>query len=409
MKKFLRKLKNKIRGCIRKTIKYLNFKVLVPMTYRRYRRLPKNDKLVLFADLRARDTHENFVGLMELCRQNGYEPIAINGKGYAADVPRRKATRERLKFQRTFLKLYSQCRALFIVEYFPLADAVKPREGTEIIQLWHGCGAMKTMGYAGTGKGWGASERDKKRYPMHQHYSLVPISSGNLAWCYEEAFQIEPGIVKGMGMPRTDIYFDQEYVANARANLLKHFPEIGDRKVILFAPTFRGKSIKKSYYNLDLDFRKYKKALGDKYVFITKFHPLMAKGGLTDSMKIMGADFVFDATYVLSPEEALCAADILIGDYSSIGFEYMLLERPILAYIPDLDQYLSDRGLFYPYNETMPGPYAFDPDELLEQLMTVDEWFDIEKTRRYREKFMGSCDGHSTERIFHYVFDKDQK
>ena len=48
-------------------------------------------------------------------------------------------------------------------------------------------------------------------------------------------------------------------------------------------------------------------------------------------------------------------------------------------------------------------------DELLEQLMTVDDWFDIEKTRRYREKFMGSCDGHSTERIFHYVFDKDLK
>ena len=409
MKKFFKKLKAKIRKHIRNFVKYMNFKVLVPLTYKRFCRLPKNDKLVLFADLRARDTHENFVGLMKLCEENGYEPVAMNGKGYGPEVPKKQAMKERLKFQKQFLKLYAQCRALFLVEYFPLADAVKPRKGTEIIQLWHGCGAMKTMGYAGTGKGWGATDREKKLYPMHQHYSLVSISSENLAWCYEQAFQIEPGIVKGLGMPRTDIYFDQEYIANARANLLKHFPEIGDRKVILFAPTFRGKSIKKSFYNLDIDFRKYKEALGDKYVFITKFHPLMAKGGLTDSMKVKGCDFVFDATYVLSPEEALCAADMLIGDYSSIGFEYLLLERPILAYIPDLDQYVSDRGLFYPYEQTMPGPYAFDPDELLEQLMTVDEWFDIEKTRRYREKFMGSCDGHSTERIFHYVFDKDQK
>lgn len=409
MKKFIKKLKAKIRKSIKETIKYINFKIVVPVAYKYYCRLPKNEKLVLFADLRPRDTHENFLGLMKLCEENGYEPVAINGKAYGKDVSKKKAKRERIKFQFRFLKLYAQCRALFIVEYFPLADAVEPREGTEIIQLWHGCGAMKTMGYAGTGKGWGASEKTKKRYPMHQHYSLVSISSNNLAWCYEQAFQIKPGIVKGMGMPRTDIYFDQAYIANARANLLKHFPEIGDRKVILFAPTFRGKSIAKSFYDVDIDFRKYKEMLGDKYVFITKFHPMMAKGGLLDSMRVKGAGFVYDATYLLSPEEALCAADILIGDYSSIGFEYLLLERPIISYIPDLDDYVSDRGLFYPYEETMPAPYAFDQQELLDALLTVDDWFDIEETRRYRQKFMADCDGHSTERIFHYIFDKDKK
>lgn len=409
MKKFFKKINAKIRKRIRKYVKYINFKIVVPIVYRWYCFQKKNDKLVLFADLRARDTHENFVGLMKLCEENGYEPIAINGKGYGPGVPKRKAMRERIKFQNRFLKLYAQCRALFLVEYFPLADSVKPRNNTEIIQLWHGCGAMKTMGYAGSSKGWGVSDKEKKCYPMHRYYSLVPISSGNLSWVYEEAFQVSSDIVKGLGMPRTDIYFDKEYVANARANLLKHFPEIGDRKVILFAPTFRGKSVKKSFYKVNIDFTQYKKVLSDKYVFVTKFHPLMANGGLSASMKVKGADFVFDATYVLSPEEALCAADVLIGDYSSIGFEYLLLERPIVAYIPDLDNYLSDRGLFYPYEQTMPGPYAFTPEELLEHLATVDEWFDIEKTRRYREKFMAGCDGHATERIFHYVFDKDQK
>lgn len=408
MEKFFKKLKAKIRKRIRGFIKFMNFKVLVPLLYKWFCLLPKNDKLVLFADLRARDTHENFVDLMKLCEENGYTPVAINGKGYGPDVPAGKARMERLKFQKQFLKLYAQCRALFLVEYFPLADAVKPRKGTEIIQLWHGCGAMKAVGYAGSSK-WGVSDREKKLYPMHRYYSLLSLSSEDITWCYEQAFRIDRSIIKGLGMPRTDIYFDKEYVANARENLLRHFPEIGDRKVILFAPTFRGKSIKKSYYHMDIDFRKYKKLLGDKYVFVTKFHPLMAKGGLTDSMKIMGKGFVFDATYVLSPEEALCAADILVGDYSSIAFEYLLLERPILSYIPDLDEYLSDRGLYYPYDETMPGPYSFDPDELLEQLLTVDQWFDIEKTRRYREKFMSGCDGHSTERIFHYVFDKDKQ
>ena len=408
MREILRKIKRKIKKHLKRIIKFVNFKIVVPVVYRWYCLQKKNDKLVLFADLRARDTHENFVGLMQLCEENGYEPVAINGKGYGPGVPRKKAMRERMKFQNRFLKLYAQCRALFLVEYFPLADAVKPRKGTEVVQLWHGCGAMKAVGYAGSSK-WGVSDWEKKLYPMHRYYSLLSLSSEDIAWCYEKAFRIDRSIIKGLGMPRTDIYFDGEYVANARDNLLQHFPEIGDRKVILFAPTFRGKSIKKSYYDMDLDIGKYKETLGDKYVFVTKFHPLMAKGGLTEEMKAVGEGFVFDATYVLSPEEALCAADILVGDYSSIAFEYLLLERPIFSYIPDLEEYLSDRGLYYPYDETMPGPYSYNSDQLLGQLQTVEAHFDLERTRSFRKKFMSGCDGESTQRIFHYVFDKDKK
>lgn len=406
IKKFFNRIKKKIRSWMNRISKYVNYKIVVPAAYKRYCRLPQNDKLVVFADLRDRSTPDNFIGLHRMCLENGYECEILSGSVYGEKVPPKRRKKERMKFQFRFLRLYAQCRTLFLVEYFPLADAVPPRKGTKVVQLWHGCGAMKTMGYAGTGKGWGASARDKKRYPMHRHYSLVSISSGNLAPCYEEAFQIEPGIVKGLGMPRTDTYFDQDFISHARENLLKHFPEIGDRKVILFAPTFRGPSIKKSYYKMDIDFTKYKRALGDKYVFLTKFHPLMAKGGLTDSMKVKGTNFVFDVTHLLTPEEALCAADVLVGDYSSIGFEYLLLERPIVSYIFDLDEYVSDRGLFFPYEKTMPGPYAFDQDELLEALLTVDDWFDVEKTRLYREKFMSGCDGKSTERIFHAVFDE---
>ncbi len=398
----------RIKKWLRSAVKLVNFKIVVPVLYGIYCLLPRDEKLVLFADLRARDTHENFVGLMELCRENGYTPVAINGKGYGSNVPKNKARWERIKFQNRFLKLYARCRALFLVEYFPLADAVKPRRGTDVVQLWHGCGAMKTMGYA-SGKNWGVSDRVLKLYPIHRYYSLLSISSENLAWCYAKAFQIDESIIKGLGMPRTDIYFDTEYVANARENLLKHFPQIGDRRVILFAPTFRGESIKTSYYHMDIDFAKYKAQLGDRYAFVTKFHPLMANGGLTEEMKQAGEGFVFDATYVLSPDEALCAADVLVGDYSSIAFEYLLLERPIVSYIPDLEEYMSDRGLFYPYEQTLPGPYANDPETLLEQLTTAEQTFDVEKTRRYRQKFMSGCDGQSTRRIFHWVFDKDKR
>ena len=69
MKKLFKKIKSRIKNRIRSTGKYIKYKIVVPRMYRRYCRLPKNDKLVLFADLRSRDTHENFVGLMELCKE----------------------------------------------------------------------------------------------------------------------------------------------------------------------------------------------------------------------------------------------------------------------------------------------------------------------------------------------------
>lgn len=403
MKKLLKKIKASIKKKIRQIIKYVNFKIVVPIAYRFYSGKPKNDKLVLFADLRPRPLHENFEGLYKMCEENGFECVALDGRGFGEDVPKGRRRKARLKFQFDFLRYYAQCKALFLVEYFPLADAVKPRKGTKVVQLWHGCGAMKTMGYAGSSKGWGVSDKTKKTYPMHQYYDMVTVSSEDVIGCYAEAFRVDPKIIKPYGMPRTDIYFDQEYISQAKAKLLEKFPEIGDRKVILFAPTFRGKSIKKSFYNVDFDFRQFKRELGDKYVFVTKFHPLMAKGGLLDSMKVKGHGFVFDGTYDLTPEEALCAADVLISDYSSISFEYLLLDRPVVSYIPDLDEYLAGRGMFFPYEKTMPGPYCFDPEELLETLKTIEETFDPACIKPYRKKFMSGCDGHCTERIFKAV------
>ncbi len=86
----------------------------------------------------------------------------------------------------------------------------------------------------------------------------------------------------------------------------------------------------------------------------------------------------------------------------------MLLERPIISYVYDIDQYISDRGIVDPYDELTPGPYVFTQEDLVEKLATVDEWFDLERTRYYRNEFMSACDGHSTERIFNYVFERSK-
>lgn len=396
-----------IKKHVKSVVKFVGYKWVLPLVYKWYARKPIDEKLVIFADHRDRPTPDNFLNMLDLCKKNGFQCVVLSGRPFADKVPKWRRRREKLKFHFQFIRLFAQCRALFLVEYFPLAYIVTPRTDTDVVQLWHGCGLMKRMGYAVTSKSWGISPRELKRYPMHTSYTLVSVSSPGVREGYEEAFRCGMDLVKPLGCPRTDIYFDEEFRQSARQKVRAMIPNIENRKVILYAPTFRGKSIPKSYINCELDYKGLKAALSSQYVMLTKFHPLMASGGLAESGRLQALGFVFDVSKTLTPEEALCAADILITDYSSIMFEYLLLERPMISYIYDIDNYAKDRGLFSPYEQLAPGPYVFTQEELIEKLQTVSEWFDLKKTQRYREKFMSACDGHSTERIYRHVFGED--
>lgn len=403
----VKKFKNTIRKHAKKIVKYIGYKLVLPLVYKWYARKPIDEKLVVFADHRDRDMPDNFLGLYSMCQKNGFQCEVLSGRPFGNKVPKWRRRKEKLKFQFWFIKLFAQCQTLFLVEYFPLAYIVTPRTGTAVVQLWHGCGLMKRMGYAVTSNSWGISARELKRYPMHTSYTLVCASSSRVCKGYEEAFCCGIDLIKPLGSPRTDIYFNEKFRQSAREKVRAMIPDIGDREIILYAPTFRGKSISKSYIKSELNYTALKEALSDKYVFLTKFHPLIASTGFQESNRLQGLGFAYDVSKKLTPEESLCAADILITDYSSIIFEFLLLERPVISYIYDIDDYIEDRGLFSPYEQLAPGPYVFTQEELIKKLRTVSEWFDIKKTRQYKEEFMSACDGHSTERIYRYVFGQE--
>ena len=402
------RVKRKIKKNIKEFCKYIGFKMIYPSIYKRKARKPIDSKLVVFADLRDRDMPDNFIGIYNMCQENGYECVFWSGKLYGDEIPPKKRLKAKIKAQIKFIKLFAQCHFLLLVDYFPLAYIVSPRKETEIIQLWHGCGLMKRMGYAVTSGKFGMSEKAKKRYPMHNSYTLVCTSSPQVTEGFIDAFRCNPNAVKSIGVLRTDVYFNEKFKQNALNKVRGMIPEIGNKKIILYAPTYRGR-IATSYIDCPLDYKELKVQLSDKYILLTKFHPLMAKDGLTESQRLRALGFVFDVSSLLTPQEALCVADILIADYSSIMFEYLLLERPIISYVFDLDTYIADRGLFFTYDQSAPGPYVFDQDELTKAILTVDEWFDVERIREYKNKFMSACDGHSTERIYKYVFETGTK
>lgn len=292
---------------------------------------------------------------------------------------------------------------VFVNEASNALSAVKLRPETKIIQLWHGCGAFKKFGFSTADLIFGDNRKEQLRHPYYKNYSLVTVSSPEVIWAYKEAMNIpeSSAIVQALGSSRTDIFYDEEFLRSAREKLYKVFPQAQGKKVILYAPTFRGRVAKaKTPDMLNVDM--FYEHLGDEYVLLFKHHPLVKD---PPAIKTKHADFAVNMGNLLSIEELLPVADICISDYSSLVFEYSLFEKPIIFFAYDLDEYFDWRGFYYDYYELAPGLIAKTNFEMIDYIKNIETRFDKQAIKDFRYKFMRSCDGHSTQRILEHCFD----
>ncbi len=367
---------------------------LWPMAFNLFSKKPIDEKLILFAYNQNYDAlPDNMTGIFDFLKEKGYDCRIMHSP---------KNPLKRFLFGISFQKYYARCKCVFLTDNFDLLYAHQPRKGTKVIQLWHACGAFKKWGYSTLDLPWGGSRESMLQFPMHNTYTDVFVSSEAVIPCYAEAFRCSERRIKAYGTPRTDVYFDKQFVASRREELLKIFPEIGDRKIILYAPTFRGNSPTAAYNENPLDYAKLKEALGDEYAIVLKLHPFTAKKfGLTEEEKESYGDFIFDGSKSLKIETALCAADILIADYSSLIFEYALLDKPMLFYAYDLENYEHDRSFYFDYKSFVPGRIVISNDEIIAAVKNGD--FRSDRIPAFREKFMGACDGGCVKRIAEYA------
>ena len=371
-----------------------------PRLYKKYSKKPIDPKKVVLAYSHIyKKMPDNLSCIKEYLEVRGYECVVIDFAEQAR-ICRIGIINEILKcfWGKKFFKAYGNAKALFLTDYYFPAFACKPRDGQSVVQLWHGCGAFKKWGYSSAEKKWGASRKDLDLYPIHNTYTHVCVSSPKVSYAYAEAFGCSEKSVMPLGAPRTDVYFDKGFVAGCRKQILDKFPEIGGRKIILYAPTFRGDSIDKSYIKNMMDIEEMSRRLGDGYVLLIKQHPLTA-----DAFRIRNDGFAFDISKDVAIETALCAADLVITDYSSLIFEYALLERPMIFFAYDLAEYEDARSFYFGYEGFVPGEIVVNTDEIISEVKRLETDFDKEKIRRFRQDYMCACDGKSTERILNEV------
>ncbi len=299
----------------------------------------------------------------------------------------------------------SDAKAVFISSANSLFCGFDFRPETKLIQLWHGLGIIKKVGYSTIdSKGFGMSEAEREKYDQYRNYSYVTLPSMEQAWIFEESMHIpvESGKLVPVGVARTDVFYHPKYINSCRAKLMNAYPQIGKRKIILYAPTYRGR-LNSAVAPEALDINLLGEMFSEEYVLLIKHHGATKKDiSIPEKWK---DSFAFDIkkSKVLSIDKMLAIADICITDYSSVAFEYSIMEKPMIFFAFDLDEYIDSRGMYYKYEDITPGPICRTNEELADKIRSVDEWFDLQGIRDFKEKFVGACDGHSAERTIELI------
>ena len=281
---------------------------------------------------------------------------------------------------------------IFLEDVYNYLQFYTPLPGQEIIQLWHAAGAYKKFGF---------SRRNEqiKISPGHKKYTKAIVSADAIKSCYAEAYGISEDKIVATGIPRTDIFFNEEWKKYVRKKFVEEHPETAGKKIILFAPTYRGTKVPMAYYDMNqVPIQKMREKFGDEYVFVTKLHP-----AAYNNMKLKGeklgdySDFWIDVSELRDINDILPIAEILITDYSSVIFDWVLLNKPIIYYAYDKEDYQGDRGLYYTFDEYVYGNVASTGDELIKAIEKADMM--PSKRKEFRYRFMSACDGRATQRV----------
>lgn len=279
-------------------------------------------------------------------------------------------------------------------DYFGLLGNLNISPETKIIQLWHAGSGFKSVGYSRFGK-YGSP----KLTNAHRKYTYVITGSQHLVPVYAEAFGIEESAVVPTGLPRIDTFLDEERAGKVRDDFFEAYPQFRGKKIVLFAPTFRGKSIGDAHYPYDrLDFAKLHEVCGDKYVVLFRMHHFIDE---VPPIPAEYADRLIDFASFPDTNDLLQVTDVLVTDYSSIIYEYTLLDRPILFFAYDKETYSVIRGFHRDYDSTAPGKICTTFDDLVKALQ--DEDFDLSKVAEFRRENFDYVDTNSADRVIDWL------
>lgn len=352
-------------------------------------KLPIEKNKVVFATNRKKPMPSNFSAVYNEIKNKNYKIYKFLGE-----------TNSVKKIVSRYYHL-ATAEVIFLEDYYKPIYGLNFRDETKVVQLWHACGAFKKFSFAALeGDDSNSIELETS---AHQMYTHVTVSSKKLVSIYAHSFNINENQILSTGIPRTDILFNKNRIIKTVNNVITKYPDFKNTINIVYAPTFRGNPSVRYRFNLNLDWNLISNLLPRNYKIIIKLHPVVKE------VYPPIPDFVKDKVVLMpsaeSIDDLMVFCDCLITDYSSVIFEYSLLDKPLILFPYDIDTYFDERGFYYPYDEYAYGETVYNTYELIQAIKNsrFNHHDFADKRKLFINQFMSACDGQSTKRLLKNV------
>lgn len=267
------------------------------------------------------------------------------------------------------------------------------RKKQYVINTWHGGGAYKKVENAKPDSDWATRKRAEfAAKNIDLFVASCKVQEDNMI----KTTFLYKGEVLRAGTPRNDklVRGETEKMAE-RVRETYHIP--ADGKIVLYAPTYRKASIP---VVLDSDYllEHLNNLQSGSWYFLNRYHRYQ-----DDSMDIkVTGGHVIDVMDYPDMQELLCAADILITDYSSCIWDYAFLKKPCFLYVPDKEEYIANTGFYVSVDE-----WPYEQAKTMEELVECIKDYGIEKSKQKVEQHLrqlgsyedGECCKEICERI----------
>ncbi|SDB87701.1 CDP-glycerol glycerophosphotransferase family protein [Shouchella lonarensis] len=369
-------------------------------------KLPVNERLVMFESYSGKQYSCNPRAIYEYMREQKMDYTLIwsvkkqherlfeeNGVRYV----------RRLSLQWFLL----MARAKFWVINSRMPNWVPKPVHTVYVQTWHGTPLKKLVADMTDVKMPGVT---KQAYVKHfhaesSHWDYLISPNRYSSDIFRRAFQFKKEMLE-TGYPRNDVLTTKSH-PDAIAALKKKFAISTDKKVFLYAPTWRDDEHAGpgAYtFQLQIDLDTFRETYGARAVLLVKLHSFISEKLDLSSYN----DCVKDVSTYYDINELYLVSDMLITDYSSVFFDYANLGRPIIFFTYDLERYRDEvRGFYFSLEEEAPGPIVRTTEALLAAIGRFEEeglGLYEDAYTRFQEKFCALEDGQATKRVVERVF-----
>ncbi|GIO23405.1 CDP-glycerol glycerophosphotransferase family protein [Oceanobacillus sp. J11TS1] len=363
--------------------------------------IPTDPKLILFESGIGKQFSDSPRVIYEEIIKNDldYKKVWVYNKNY------RFSDEKTIKISRLSPAYYYYLlRAGYWVNNQNFPTYIKKPSKTTYLQTWHGTPLKKMLYDIENIQGRSDDYLERVGSAVKQWDYLISPSA-YATDKFRSAFRYE-GEVLEVGYPRNDILFsDNAKEIGSKVKKRLKLPE--DKKVILYAPTFRDDQTSKKnkfLFDINMDLNLMKEKLGDDYIILLRMHVVVSnKLKIDPELK----DFVKNVSNYPDIQDLYLITDILITDYSSVMFDFANTQKPILFYTYDFEKYRDDlRGFYMDFESEAPGPFVYSTNEIIYSIENIEEMEATykDKYKKFSQKYCSLDDGNAGKRVVDNIF-----